>query len=351
MLDSSKVYILDTNSVYYFCGENAGKYDTGAFRNDLFAVPYKVIPSCVFQEIIVKYLNNTDELGRILSILGQNDFKIAPSQYDFLDEMFMEKMGEDLMGTILEQFEKKIDNEARMIYWFCYSVAMIYCRALAYEESITDPNAFLNALVKNSINPIENKKFDHIKRGLRDAYNKDDTEEGVKKIYLDVTFELCVLGNAFAYRVKHMDKSGKCDCPIEDYLAEPTVKNFVKHENDINNYFPKFINKHLDVLTDALKEIPDFFISKGYTKEQGEYLKNKITKWMTYKAKLQKNDIYDWFYLFSYSDYMAKSFSAYPGNPKISKEDIRLLSFDIDAKKFIKTISPESVMIIDSYRE
>lgn len=351
MLDRDKVYVLDTNAVYYLCGEDAGKYNIGSFRNDLLSVPYKIVPSCVFQEMIVKYRNNTDELGKILTTLAEQGFKIAPSQYDFLGEEFMKRMGENLSESINEQFEKKLDNESRLIYLFCFSVAMIYCRALAYECGIANPNAFLTALVKKSINPIKDKKFDQIKNILRMAYDDDDTEDAVKKIYIDITFELCVYGNAFAYMLKHMNKDGKCNRPLDEYLADPYVQSFVKHKNDINAYFPTFIKKHLTVLDDALREIPSFFIKKGYTQEQGEYIKNKIEKWMRNGAKLQKNDIYDWFYLYSYSDIMAKSFSAYIGHRNIQKKDIRLLSFDTDAKDFIQHISPESVEIIASYRE
>lgn len=59
-------------------------------------MPYKIVLSCILQEVVVKYRNNPDEFGRIMNELAENDFKIAPSQYDFLSDDFWEDMLVDI---------------------------------------------------------------------------------------------------------------------------------------------------------------------------------------------------------------------------------------------------------------
>ena len=49
---------------------------------------FKIIPSCVLQEMVVKYRNNMDDFGIMMNILAENNFKIAPSQYDYLGDNF-----------------------------------------------------------------------------------------------------------------------------------------------------------------------------------------------------------------------------------------------------------------------
>ena len=81
-LDNNDIYYLDANAIYYYCGEPCISIDTEKFQKDLKSIKYKIIPSCVYREIIVHNQYNLDELARITKILGDDNFIVAPSQFD-----------------------------------------------------------------------------------------------------------------------------------------------------------------------------------------------------------------------------------------------------------------------------
>ena len=349
LIKKDYLYYFDTNAIYYYCGENADGFDIEKFRLDMKTMPNKILPSCVYQEMIVKYRNDTDELGRMLTILATDNFKIAPSQYDFLGDEFTYEMDIDLKKAIESQYKKKIDNEARLIYLIIYFVSMVFTRILGVHEGIKDVDKFMRVFVIESINSIEQDKLNFIKEELEKAYEIDDTENVVKKLYNDICFEYCTMAYAFAYGIKNISSDGKCHKDIDEYMNDPFTKKLLRYKNAFNEFFEKFNKNHKDIIEEAKIEIPSFFTKRGYTLEQGEFIKSKLEKWLLHKAKLEKNDIYDMFFMFGFSDYSASSFNAYAGT-NIVKNDIKLLSFDGRTKNFIGTFSKSSVDIVNGYK-
>lgn len=350
LLNKSYLYYFDTNAIYYFCGEDAAGYNIVKFREDMKQMPNKIIPSCVYQEMIVKFRKNTEKLRKIIYTLEMEKFLISPSQYDFLGNNFTPILLENLEEQINLQFEKKIDNEARMIYLITYSVSMVCIRILGIKANLSDVEAFMKEFFKQHIGIKESQKLDDIKSKLKRAYYNDDTEAEVKRIYNDLCFEYCIMAMTFLYVIKNNYENKKNLNDVDEYLNEPGPKMICKYSDNFNEYLAKICKNHKDIIEDAKKEIPSFFKKKGYTIEQSEYIKNKLEKLLLHKAKLEKNDIYDLFFLFGYSDYTAKSFNSY-AKTNMSKEKIKMISFDSKTLSFISTFSQGSKDIVNLYKK
>ena len=64
LLRDDYLHIFDTNAIYCMCGEDSESFDSAKFRRDLKDMKFKIIPSCVFTEVIVKYRNNTEKIKK-----------------------------------------------------------------------------------------------------------------------------------------------------------------------------------------------------------------------------------------------------------------------------------------------
>lgn len=349
-LKKNDVYCFDTNAIYYFCGQDLQGYDIEKFRNDFKQMNFKIIPSCVLQEMVVKYRNNMDDFGIMMNILAENNFKIAPSQYDYLGDNFWEEMLENMDDAVNKQFEKKIDNESRLIYLFSFFVSMVYIRALAIQNSIPNIENFMEIIFETCIKRVEEEKIKYIINELRNAYDIDNTEKRIKEIYLEIIYEYSIWARLYVdsiikgYSISNVDKH------LNDFENEKEVKKMINSKDCFNKFITSYCKKNFSVLTDAINVIPSFFEKKKYTPEQIDYIRKKLELLLKQNAKLEKNDIYDIFYLFSYSDYYKESFNLV-NEKKISKSDIKLITFDARVLKEVSNFSSISKEIIDYYKK
>ena len=351
LLNPNNLYFFDTNAIYYYCGENAGKYNFKEYREDFYKIHNKIMPSCVFQEILVKHRKDTDYLGKILTHLAASNFTISPSQYDNLGTTFLNKMLENLPKSIEEQFLKKIDNESRLIYVICFAVSMVFFNIIAKEEKITNIETFNARFVKTVLNPKEDGTLKSINSRLKEAYEKDDAEREVKRIYNDICFEYSYSAKYCVYIEKNKSLFSNKEDFENHFRQEQSTIKFEEYSDKYNEYWnllKKSTNK--TIIQEGLDATKDFFKTHKYTEEQVNYLKAIMEKLFLCKAKLEKNDIYDVLFLFSYSEYCAQSFNLFSKGANATKNNIILLSFDKKMKDYIKTFSPISSDIIDSYK-
>ena len=96
-------------------------------------------------------------------------------------------------------------------------------------------------------------------------------------------------------------------------------------------------------------DMPECFINSQISNEQFNFIKNKTKKLVSEGSKIKKNDIYDLFFIYSFSNFFVSKIEN-ELNVNFPKDKIILLTFDKDLMNEIEKFSPQSKVIIDSYR-
>lgn len=179
---------------------------------------------------------------------------------------------------------------------------MVYTRVLGFESGVTSVNKNMKNFFNVVIKPNEQGVLNEIKDELRQLYINDDTDRGIKGLYLTKTFYYCQLAMKYVFcDVKRYDWKEFVE-HIDEFNNEPDVIRMNNSESTFNEYLQTYLKKQPKVLVDAINEIPDSFKKYKYTDEQINYIRYKLKVWLQEKGKLEKNDIYDIFYLYSFSD-------------------------------------------------
>ncbi len=347
MLSNDYLYYLDANAIYYYCGEVCSSIDTKRLKNDLKSVKYKIIPACVYREIIVHNMKNPNQLAKITKILGDDNFIVAPSQFDNIDYFFVNYV-KNYKKELRNQFNLKIKNESIFLYIISFYVFQIFIISLATKHNIIYfdylmlfTNEYLNLKQKHLINEIN--------KSLKSDYSNGDkkAKEIFKKLFcIYGIFLNDYLSKILSYRYSYNLKTKEYFAYIE-MLVE--LNKYLENHDDFLKYFNKVNKKHSNLINNQINDFIKLFKDSRLTDLQARTLFFRIKGVLLEKTTFNKNDIYDLFYLYSYSEESLKSFNKCY-NSKFALDDVVLLSFDKNLMKKISDISIESNQIIASYK-
>ena len=210
-----------------------------------------------------------------------------------------------------------------------------------YDLLMIFVNEYFNMNRISLINGIKN-------RLKQDYFNADKI---TKKILTDL-FEK--YGKYFEeYLTKLLNNKYSFTLSTEEYFKYVDlfieIKKYLKNNNNFLSYFSKIYKMNPTLINYQADDLKTFFKDNNLTELQANVLISRIKGVLLDKTNFNKNDIYDLFYLYSYSEESLKSFNKNcHTNFKIN--NIILLSFDKNLMKSIHKISNKSEEIINSYK-
>lgn len=348
---------LDANAFYWYLGRenlpmqsSVPKCNVAYLRSFLDAQKDKCVPASVLMEMVVHFREHPNAIKRIISFCEDKGLKVLNNIHEYhftCAQLTMLRLTND--DDIIKQYackllDKKIEIEVNHAYTFLEVVSLLYadyylksCSSL--DQATKDNIIFF--LGMDMLNGLRNDYCEQLTSTLRDGYAINKDQQYLKKIYIELLVQNCVIIHMIIDAVvKYLEDEQDLYEVMRKSAADARNNGF--DDSGIMQIIRDALATDSKFLKSAETEIPAIFLRKGYSKHQSNYIKVMLEAWLERGQKLRKNDIFDMLcvgvldkkeknselnilidkspYLISFDDTMMKFICENSGNKRLIKQ-------------------------------
>ncbi len=350
------MYFLDANAFYSYFGRSklgmtSSPVDENILTKYLDKQQDKRLPTSVYIEIITHFRNNPKLLKEIIEfrrnkglILYNNilDYSVSPNEITCVS-MMDEK---SLCNYADELLRNKIKIESKFTLLFFEITRNLYAHyklESATELSEDNKNSILDYIGINGFKEYGDILKEKIQKELASGYEENKEQNVLKKFYINQLNEACIFIDIIvaACIACKAEDSDIIECIQGVY--QDSVNLGMDGEKGTMPCIVDTLATDTQFLSDAKQRIASMFEKWHYTNSQIAYLRDMmVTAWFDRGQKLQKNDIFDMFFVgcLDYQDErknecILMDLSSY------------IISFDKQIKKYLGIAMPRNLKLIE----